>query len=172
MQTGIDEYLQAVEQSQIDSYLDIVDKFAFCPTGEGGGIDPTCSPRESGGDGEAKSAVHVAGTVYHGTGARAASNIKSKGLKAGKPLGDRPAAVYFTTSQKFAKEFGEFYVEGAGKTFAVVEFKIPASASGKIFRDKAPSMKRSFGIASDIPASWIKSIKLYDSDTGKLVQQR
>ena len=138
------------------------EQYAFCPTGEGGGIDNSCSPtgENNGTD---------SNIVFKGTSVDVVKSIKANGLKRGPSQAGRPPSVYYTTNENHARLWGSLIASfnKKGTAFAVVEFSIPTIEQG--ISDELHPMQDAFRLERDIPASWIKGIKVYDPKAGKVV---
>lgn len=145
----------------IEDESDDVEK-VYCPTGEGGGIDPTCSPGESGGGGssgggriQSKDVVRVSGSLsepdagsyhYHATNLERAHDIANQGKlvphgpsygtdQTAWPDGSRQKRSYFGTDKnvwQFAPEEGQPVVLRVKRGAA--DFK--AESTGDIYVSK------------------------------------
>ena len=134
--------------------------YVYCPTGEGGGIDPTCSPTGS--------------TGYKAAPASVADAILKDGLKVGQAdIGEkgRTPSVYFTSKEEDAHKYGFFFGDptGGGNTqYAIVEFKIPDSVFKNEVKpdefDRQSEFQNSWRLERDIPPDWISGIKIYNMD--------
>lgn len=120
--------------------------------------------------------------VFKATPAKIIDDIAKNGLKRGGEWNDNKPSVYFTESETDANKYGFFFGDptGGGRTrYAIIEFAIPES----VFKvdaipddfDKKGEFKNSWRIEKDIPADWIRGIKIYDMDEygkTKLVEER
>ena len=105
---------------------------AFCPTGEGGGVDPTCSPKGKGyGFNDKGEAV-----LYHGTSSKFKSGILRDGLKAGEMFSER-SEVFFTSDKKTAMRYASGAAKVDGGNPVVVEVGIPKHRQHLIEEDQA-----------------------------------
>jgi hypothetical protein len=140
---------------------------------EGPGNHPgTGSPQE----------VHAGeGGYYHGTDSAFAKSIKENGLRVGTPWEGRPPSVYFIETEKEALSYGNMF--SRSETFAIVEFELPREWVSKIQPDNVDRnmidiiddkfVKRggtASRIESDIPAKYIKSVRIYSKSTGELLE--
>lgn len=148
--------LPGIVKARVEPVKQFEKMYVFCPTGEGGGVDPTCSP--SGNSDEKDS-------LFHGTTMKAAKSIKQQGLLISKIKGE--AGIFASHDLKLALSYG------AAKTLNS-KSKIPLNErSVAIVKVKSPGfVKRQNAISDmgfhlewrstiDVPASSIQEIRLY-----------
>jgi len=111
--------------------------------------------------------------VYHGTGPDFAESIKDNGLIRGREWENRPPSVYFSSNEQSAHDYANV-MGRLGNKYSIVEFEIPKSFDPSVIFDDADFMafgkKHSFRLERDVPVSWIKSIKVFDTYLGTVVE--
>lgn len=136
--------------------------YVYCPTGEGGGIDPTCSPT-----GESRGKVPAdQKTIWHATPISRLDSIIKEGIVTGKfknwELWEHSGFekhVFVATHPKTAMRYGEEAAHLAGEhQFAVIRAQIPKSAL--IEPDKRAGWE-SWTVAA-VKAEWLKEAVIYD----------
>ena len=147
--------------------------YAFCPTGEGGGIDNSCSP--TGEDAENKN-IESSG-FWHGTSISRLEGIIKDGIKAGLfnnfpgPRGSMGKDVFVSANKQTAVLFGIVVAKDLGETqFALLRIRVPPGVvvgqdpelTGDVLGSKT---------IKEIKKEWIVGGEIYEIDKEKSINE-
>jgi len=136
---------------------------AFCPTGPGGGIDPTCSPLPKGLSNVEENRVikwekvgryYVNSkplVLYHGTTASRASDILAGGLKYGN----------LTLKRSYAEEIARIRREGERPV--VFEVRVPAGSVHPVWHGPKGTRTDALSLAKPISPTNLRQLELTDN---------
>lgn len=138
-------------------------RFEFCPTGKGGGVDPTCSPSDDqGGSWYDESEV----VAYHGTAEDHLRDILKEGLVTGKFNNwayqkGFEKNVYVAKNLGDAMTFGTVAAQTAGDDeYAIIKVRIPKGVKKPLDERLNDEVATAFKLPK-VPVEWMESATVY-----------